>query len=66
MTDPRITELWLTLDKAHQFTGHQWWSRRLWMQHFQHLSEELFRDDIELYKQFIHQLARKAFPSWNL
>jgi hypothetical protein len=59
--DPRITELWRVLDKAHRYKGREWHSRRLWTEYFQDLSEELLRDDIELYKQFIHELARRAF-----
>jgi hypothetical protein len=61
VTDPRITELWRVLDKAHRYKGHAWRSRRLWMEYWQDLCEELLRDDIELYKQFIHELVRRAF-----
>jgi hypothetical protein len=59
--DPRITELWRVLALVHRTPRRQWRYRSMMTEHWQDLCEELFRDDIELYKQFIHELARRAF-----
>lgn len=61
MTDPRITELWRVGAIIHRTPRRQSHYRRVMMDYWQDLCEELFRADIELYKNFINELARRAF-----
>jgi hypothetical protein len=60
MTDPRITKLWEVLARHNSLPRHQHDERRLYLEYWQDLCEELFRDDKELYEQFVSELARKA------
>jgi len=61
MDDPRITKLWEVLAKHNSYPRRQWCPRRLWMEYWQDLCEELLRDDPELYRQYIRELVRRAF-----
>jgi hypothetical protein len=60
VTDPRITKLWEVIARHNSLPRHQCDERRLFREYWRELCEELYRDDIELYKQFVGELVRKA------
>jgi hypothetical protein len=61
MTDPRIIELFRVLGLVHRSPRRQWHYRRLMMEWWQELCEELLASDRALYIEFFRELMRRAF-----